>query len=75
MESKIEEKMKESQYGFRRGRGTIDVILIVRQIMQKAKDRKIDLHFNFIDFKAAFDTVWRKALWKMLRSIGIRVNL
>ena len=49
MENKIEEKMKESQYGFRRGRGTIDAIFIVRRIMQKAKARKIDLHFNFID--------------------------
>ena len=24
-----------------------------------------------MDFKAAFDTVWRKALWKMLLSIGV----
>ena len=64
----------ESQYGFRCGRGTIDAIFTVRHIMQKAKARKIDLHFNFIDFKAAFDTVWRKALWKMLRAIGIGVN-
>ena len=39
--------------------------------MQKARERKINLHLNFIDFKAIFDTVWRKALWKMLRSIGI----
>ena len=29
------------------------------------------IHFNFIDFKAAFDTVWRNALWKMMRSIGV----
>jgi hypothetical protein len=71
MRNKIEEKTKESQYGFRPGRGTVDAIFIVRQVMQKARERKIDLHFNFVDFKAAFDTVWRKALWKMLRSIGI----
>ena len=71
MRKRIEEKTKESQYGFRPGRGTVDAIFIVRQIMEKAKERKIDLHFNFIDFKAAFDTVWRKALWKMLRSIGV----
>ena len=29
------------------------------------------LHFNFIDFKDAFDTIWRKALWKMLLAIGV----
>ena len=31
----------------------------------------MNLHFNFIDFKSAFDTIWRKALWKMLAHIGI----
>ena len=71
MKYKIEEKIKETQYGFRPGRGTVDAIFIVRQIMEKAKERRISLHFNFIDFKAAFDTIWRKALWKMLRSIGV----
>ena len=29
------------------------------------------LHFNAIDFKAAFDTIWREALWKMLLAIGV----
>ena len=31
----------------------------------------MELHFHFIDFKSAFDTVWRKALWKMMRAIGV----
>jgi len=26
---------------------------------------------TLLTFKSAFDTVWREALWKMLRSIGI----
>jgi hypothetical protein len=71
MQNIIEESTKESQYGFRPDRGTVDAIFIVRQVMEKAKERKVTLHYNFIDFKAAFDTVWRKALWKMMRSIGI----
>ena len=28
-----------------------------------------------MDFKAAFDTVWREALWKCLLSIGVEKNL
>ena len=71
MKDKVETKLKETQYGFRAGRGTIDAIFIVRQIIEKAKEKKICLNFHFIDFKSAFDTVWRKALWRMLRSIGI----
>ena len=55
---------------FRPSRGTVDAIFIVRQIIEKAKERKVKLYFNFIDFKSAFDTIWRKALWKMLAHIG-----
>ena len=32
--------------------GTVDAIFIVRQIIEKAKERKVNLHFNFIDFKS-----------------------
>jgi len=38
----IEEKTSESQYGFRSGRGTVDAIFIVRQIIQNAREKKID---------------------------------
>ena len=65
----------ESQFGFRPKRGTVDAIFIARQIREKAKEREVKLHFNFIDFKSAFDTIWRKALWKMLRAIGVNNNI
>jgi len=39
--------------------------------MQKARERGVKLHFNFVDFKSAFDSIWREALWKMLRAIGV----
>ena len=71
IKQKSEKFTKENQYGFRPNRGTVDAIFIVRQIIEKAKERKVNLHFNFIDFKSAFDTVWRKVLWKMLAHIGI----
>ena len=35
-----------------------------RQIIEKTNEHKVPLHFNFIDSKAAFDTIWRKALLK-----------
>ena len=71
MKLKTEEAMKNSQFGFRQGRGTVDVIFIVRQIIEKAREHQVPLHFNFIDFKSAFDTVWRKALWRMMIAIGV----
>lgn len=40
-------------------------------MLEKAREKGIHLHFNFVDFKAAFDTIWRKSLWRMLEAIGI----
>ena len=71
MKRKTEEATGESQFGVRPGRGTVDAIFIVRQVIEKAQEHRVPLHFNFVDFKAAFDTVWRKALWKMMIAIGI----
>ena len=72
---RAENAISESQFGFRPGRGTVDAIFIVKQLIEKAREHNIKLHFNFVDFKAAFDTIWRKALWKMLLSIGVDQNI
>ena len=66
----IDNHLSEEQCGFRSSRGTIDAVFVVRQITEKAKERRIPIHWNFVDFKAAFDTIWRDALWRCLRSIG-----
>lgn len=59
---KVDEKLSESQFGLRTGCGTVDAIFITRQIIEKAREKNIPVHFHFIDFKAAFDTIWRNAL-------------
>ena len=43
--------------------------------MQKSRERGMKLHYHFVDFKSAFDTIWRKALWKMMYSIGINSKI
>ena len=75
IKDQTEEAIKETQFGFRPGRGTTDAIFVIRQLMEKAREHKIPLHFNFIDFKSAFDTIWRIALWKMLRAIGVNTKI
>ena len=75
MKQKSEEFTKENRYGLHPNRGTVDAIFIVHQIIEKAKERKVNLRFNFIDLKSAFDTIWRKALWKMLAHIGINKKI
>ena len=39
--------------------------------MEKANENQVPLHLNVVDFKAAFDTIWKGALWKMLRPIWV----
>ena len=67
----IESSMFDSRFCFRPIRGTTDATFIIMQLIEKEKEHQIPLHFHFIDFKAAFDTIWREALWKMLLKIGI----
>ena len=68
---KTEDYLSKSQFGFRAGKGTVDAIFVVRQIIEKSREHNVSLHFNFIDFKAAFDTIWREALWKIMIHVGI----
>ena len=54
--------MPESQCGFRSKRGTIDPILVLRQIQEKCREQNIGLHAAFVDLTKAFGTVSRDGL-------------
>ena len=41
------------------------------KFQKKIKKHTAAVHFNFIHLKAAFETVWSKALWKMLGHIDV----
>ena len=61
----------ESQCGFRKGRGTVDMIFCLRQIQEKSREHHTPLYMAFIDLTKAFDTVSRPALWTVLEKLGI----
>jgi endonuclease/exonuclease/phosphatase family metal-dependent hydrolase len=70
--SKYAERMiGEYQSGFREGRGTIDQVFTIRQIMEKFYEHDIDLHFLFIDFQQAFDSVKRAKMYQVLEEFGV----
>ena len=54
--------LPESQCGFRKNRGTIDMIFTARQLQEKCKEQNVDLYMTFVDLTKAFDTVSRKGL-------------
>lgn len=70
LKSVIETVYPESQHGYRLGRGTIDGIFAVRQLMEKSREQHRHLYIAFIDFTKAFDTVNRPLLFKILVKIG-----
>ncbi|XP_039443150.1 uncharacterized protein LOC120423415 [Culex pipiens pallens] len=52
------------------GRSTTDQIFTVRQILQKCREYQVPTHHLFIDFKAAYDSVDREELWKIMDENG-----
>ena len=64
------ELLPESQCGFRKNRGTIDMIFTARQLQEKCQEQNVDLYMNFVDLTKAFDTVNREGLWKIMAKFG-----
>ena len=63
-----ESLLQESQCGFRRGRFCTDQLFALRVIIEQALEYNLPLFINFIDFKAAFDSV-------ILNTFGLRLSI
>jgi len=72
---RIDGKLREEQAGFRKGRGCIDQMFAIRNIIEQCIEWKTPLFINYIDFRKAFDSVHRKTLRKILRSYGIPLKI
>jgi len=48
----------------------IDQIFTLRQMAEKYTDLSRDLYVCYVDFRKAFDSIWREGLWKVMRSLG-----
>ena len=53
IQQSIDNHLSEEQCRFRSSRGTTDAVFVVRQLFEKAKERRVPIHWNFVDFKAA----------------------
>ena len=63
--------LRQEQTGFRKGKGCIDQIFTLKNIIEQSIEWKSPLYINFIDFKKAFDSIHRDTLWKLVRSYGV----
>lgn len=62
--------LPESQCGFRKRRGTVDMIFAARQLQEKCQEQHADLYTTFVDLTKAFDTVNREGLWRIMAKFG-----
>ena len=67
--------MGDNQCGFRRNRSTTDHIFCIRQILEKKWEHNEAVHQLCIDFKKAYESLGRKALYNILIEFGIPKKL
>ena len=65
------EKRRPQQTGFTPGRSTVDRILALSLISQTRREFRQPLYATYVDLKAAFDSVYRPALWQLLTVLGV----
>jgi hypothetical protein len=66
---------RPQQSGFTSGRSTMDAILALRLLAELHRAYNRPLYVAYIDIKAAFDSVDRSALWKVLQGVGLPPSL
>ena len=67
--------LPDVQAGFRKGRGTRDLIANIHWIIEKAREFQKNIYFCFIDYAKALDCVDHNQLWKILKEMGIPDHL
>ena len=65
----------ETQCGFRKQRGTVDMVFVARQLQEKAREQNCQLFMCFFDLKKAYDSVPRDALWCLLGKWGFPAKM
>ena len=66
LERRIPVNLNEMQFGFMPGKGTVDVIFIVRRMQEEYQKKDKKLYMCFVDMEKAFDRVPRKVMeWAM----------
>ena len=71
----VKYELSDVQVGFRKGRGTRDLIANICWVIIKAREFQKSTYFCFIDYAKALDCVDHNKLWKILKETGIPDHL
>ncbi|KAG1681055.1 DNA replication licensing factor MCM5 [Nymphon striatum] len=69
--NKLLPEISEVQYGYRKDKSTINAILVLRMLGERAIEHQQDVFICFIDYSKAFDKVQHTKLIKLLEQINI----
>jgi len=64
-----------AQFGFRKGRSTVDAIFILNSIVQNYINENKRLYVVYVDMLKCIDSINRSALWLKLYKCGINGKL
>lgn len=67
--------LSDQQFGFRPGRSTSDLLMLLTRDWQDALDDGLDTVVVALDIAGAFDRVWHEGLLEKLRAKGIQGDL
>ncbi|KAI5718650.1 hypothetical protein M8J77_024598 [Diaphorina citri] len=71
IEKNIDNFLTDDQFGFRRGMGTREAIITLRQIIEKRNKKGKVTYLSFVDLEKAFDNVNWSKMFELLKKIGI----
>lgn len=71
----VEERLEDSQSGFRKGHSVHDHIFSIRQVIEKTLKHDREAYICYLDLEKAFDRVKREYIWEVLGKKGISNNL
>ena len=67
----LDNKLRKEQAGFRRGKGCMQQIFILRNIIDQCLEWNSPLFINYVDFRKAFDSIHTESLWRIMKYYGI----
>ena len=67
----VDHRLRKEQVGFRSGRGTVEEIFILRNILEEVDEWNTTMYFHFANFEKAFNSVHRDSLWRIMKAYGI----
>lgn len=71
----LEPSLHEAQCGFRPSRGCADQLFSIRRLNELSAAGRAPLFAAFVDYRKAFDSVHRTAMWTLLRNRGVDPHL